>query len=345
VTGTAGATGAAGQTSTLTGSWKPVPTFAGGFDVTGIGGTSDQDLFVADAYGEIFYFDGTTWDLLEKDLLGSWEDVFTTKTGDVWFAGDNGKLAVLHGQDLITVPTPDDTKVHSVWGTSSLAMWIANGSTTIPSMAFFDGQMFRNETKYTFAVDDRPDATTKSVWGSADNDVWTVGGSSLAHWNGTAWSVQSAPAETGFGLYSVSGTAANDVWAVGDQVVLHFDGTRWSPVPIPASGLNTYGDVWARTRIDAWIVGFNGVILHWDGARLSKVPSGTTAALYTVWGLGVNDVWAGGEGGELLHYTPGGTTTDPTTPACKQAGEACGIGECCGALRCTAIGAGLAACG
>jgi hypothetical protein len=344
-TGTAGSTGtagASGSTSTLTGSWKAVPEFVGGFDVTGIGGTADKDLFVADSYGEIFYFDGTMWQLFEKDLMGSWEDVFTLPTGDVWFAGDNGKLAVLQGQNLITVPAPDNTKIHSVWGTSVTAMWIANGSTIIPSMGFFDGTMFRNETKYTFGVDNRPDATTKSVWGSSANDVWTVGGKSIGHWNGSAWSVDTTASTAA--LYAVNGSAANDVWAVGNQVILHYDGKTWSELQIPYMEQNTWGDVWARTRVDAWIVGYDGFIMHWDGAKLSRVPSGTTKALFTIYGLGQNDIWAGGEGGELIHYTAGGTTVDPPR-TCKQQGEACGIGECCGALRCIAIGAGLAACG
>jgi photosystem II stability/assembly factor-like uncharacterized protein len=55
-----------------------------------------------------------------------------------------------------------------------------------------------------------------------------------------------------------------------------------------------------------WAVGSNGTLLHWDGAgsAWSVVPSGTTRHLYSVWGSGPRDVWAVGDKGTILKYSP-----------------------------------------
>ena len=45
---------------------------------------------------------------------------------------------------------------------------------------------------------------------------------------------------------------------------------------------------------DFWAVGENGLALHWDGQRFTTVPTGTTATLYGVWAATATDVWAVG---------------------------------------------------
>jgi hypothetical protein len=42
------------------------------------------------------------------------------------------------------------------------------------------------------------------------------------------------------------------------------------------------------------------------------IPSGTTARLMTVWGMGSSDVWAAGESGTILHFTGSGWTPSPS---------------------------------
>lgn len=113
------------------------------------------------------------------------------------------------------------------------------------------------------------DATLFGVWAAADDDVWTVGGAVgegerdvIARWDGTAWTRVEAPATYGVQLFKVWGSAADDVF----------------------------------------IVGGGGVILHWDGAELTEMESGTRAQLLTVHGRGPDDVWAVGISTAILHY-------------------------------------------
>lgn len=53
---------------------------------------------------------------------------------------------------------------------------------------------------------------------------------------------------------------------------------------------------------DGWIVGTQGLILHWDGQRWRRVESPTTADLYGVYALGSQDAWAVGASATFLHW-------------------------------------------
>jgi hypothetical protein len=63
---------------------------------------------------------------------------------------------------------------------------------------------------------------------------------------------------------------------------------------------------------NTWAVGTHGAILHWDGAVLSAVPSGTTEDLLSMWAAAPNDIWASGAGGTLLHYDGAAWTAVPS---------------------------------
>lgn len=53
-----------------------------------------------------------------------------------------------------------------------------------------------------------------SVWGSAADDVWTVG-EGLVHWDGVFW--MDAVSPTAARINDVWGLSANEVWAAGDS--------------------------------------------------------------------------------------------------------------------------------
>lgn len=60
--------------------------------------------------------------------------------------------------------------------------------------------------------------------------------------------------------------------------------------------------VWAPNATTAWVVGFSGTILKWDGTAWSSQASGTAQILTGVWGTSTSNVWAVGFGGTILHY-------------------------------------------
>jgi hypothetical protein len=172
----------------------------------------------------------------------------------------------------------------------------------------------------------------------SSDDVWAVGfgddpggftGHAIAlQWSGSKWRLADlAPrGSSGSDLAAVNGTSADDVWAVGSSdgatLIEHFDGRSWSIVSSPngdgaTSTLSAVAaiaadDVWAvgSTESDASTPGGSGedtLIMHWDGASWSVVPSpnglSSSNSLLDVAAFGPDDVWAGGQSYDDLAVT------------------------------------------
>jgi hypothetical protein len=130
-------------------------------------------------------------------------------------------------------------------------------------------------------------------------------------------------------LLCVWGTATNDVFTVGGplgdgtpSVILHYDGARWTD--LAPGGTDTFWWAHGTSSTDVWAVGEHGRIAHWDGAKFTEQASGTTATLFGVWAASKDDVWAvGGTPGAgmgspndvALHFD--GTSWSPAGPPKK----------------------------
>jgi hypothetical protein len=159
-------------------------------------------------------------------------------------------------------------------------------------------------------------------------DAWAVGwyylsggesSNTLAlHWNGTRWAVAHSPNPVRFSfnvLNGVSALSGSDAWAVGSYqsatgsqrtLILHWNGTGWARVasPDPGGRDDSYlSAVSALSPDNAWAAGYDitgsgqqSLILHWNGARWTQVPSpgppgGAVSGLSAV---SPSDAWAVG---------------------------------------------------
>jgi len=162
------------------------------------------------------------------------------------------------------------------------------------------------------AFDASDDCALFSVWGSAPDDVWVVGGDAQAaqifHFDG-AWSEVEAPAVPL--LAWVYGWGADDAVAVGlDGGMARWDGNTWESMDTGQTQ-DLWG-VWGVGPDDFWVVGgtvgeAGPVLLHWDGDALVDVglpPDANTrdiTALFKVWGIG-DRVFATGEAGQIVSW-------------------------------------------
>jgi hypothetical protein len=155
------------------------------------------------------------------------------------------------------------------------------------------------------------DRVALSVWASAKDDVWAVGGALgsggdalIDHFDGTRWST--IPTGTSATLWWVHGIGKNDLWMVGEAgTILHWDGTTLTPSPSGTS--KTLYGIWGASDDDLWAVGGrpgqDGVILHFDGNAWTSVPVPVAfVAYFKVWGAAPNDVFVCGEAGTLVHF-------------------------------------------
>lgn len=149
--------------------------------------------------------------------------------------------------------------------------------------------------------------TVTTVWGSGANDVWSVAGASILHWDGATWT----PADPGRGVVGFAyvggiwGRRSDDVYAVGTGAY-HWDGTAWTYLGSSSSSFFGSG-VGTLRAIDGqgdqiWIVGDSSQLVHFDGAAWSRVPSGISRTLSDVAVLGAADAWAVGALGTSIHW-------------------------------------------
>jgi hypothetical protein len=113
-----------------------------------------------------------------------------------------------------------------------------------------------NGSAWTVIPSPSPGAQGNIFYGVAalsDSDIWAVGVTLdanenthplIEHWNGTAWSVVTAPDPNGTGnsLYAINAVSPTSVYAVGQTgtafpsqaFLLHWNGTAWSQLASPA---------------------------------------------------------------------------------------------------------------
>ena len=100
-------------------------------------------------------------------------------------------------------------------------------------------------------------------------------------------------------LISIWGSSADDIWAVGAEpedgagpLVFHFDGSSWRRIDT-----GRIGDLW-------WVFGFEGgpvfmggeggMLLRWEGNRLSRMQPPGNGTVFGIWGVSPDDLWAVG---------------------------------------------------
>jgi hypothetical protein len=121
---------------------------------------------------------------------------------------------------------------------------------------------------------------------TAGDDVWTVGGATIAHWDNHQWTVaRPVGAAT---MSAVAAISRDDVWAVGSTareraLAVHWDGAGWTSFRLSdAAHRGFLGTVAATSGSDVWVGGNNGdldddygkpLLLHSDGSRWSGVAN------------------------------------------------------------------------
>ena len=107
-------------------------------------------------------------------------------------------------------------------------------------------------------------------------------------------------------MLDAAGSRFITVGGEGNVAVYTLD-AGWTAAHDPDS-TNFYG-VWTidADAGTAWVVGSGSSIRRFDAVagtfdRPEEVPSSFTTALFDVWGLTPNDVWAVGDDGAVFHY-------------------------------------------
>jgi hypothetical protein len=145
-----------------------------------------------------------------------------------------------------------------------------------------------------------------------ENDIWAVGEIHTAetdtfdslgnwvnpynavHWNGSEWELRRILYDNSFWtIKAIYAFSSNDIWF---SAFVRWDGTNFIELPIPdiliGYGINK---IWGTSSNDLYLVGTQGLIVHYDGQRWERMESGTDVNLLDVWGSPDGSVvWACG---------------------------------------------------
>jgi hypothetical protein len=265
-----------------------------------VAGTSDSDVWAAGLKPDsslIMHWDGNCWSVSYDQPVGYFSGVSAVSASDAWAVGgtswwDPSQALAEHwdGTSWTRVGTPaegDSAIFNGVAATSATSAWAVGAIGPGPGI---------------------PAAATPLI----------------EHWDGTAWSAQSAAGPAGGGtLTAVAASSPDDAWAVGwtgevsegtgqTTLIEHWDGSGWTrvPSPDPAGSANTLTGVAVVSPDDVWAVGTTtaasgadqSLTLHWDGSTWTVVSSpspGGDTRLQAVTAAASDDVWAVG----LTHPT------------------------------------------
>lgn len=257
--------------------------------------------------------------------------VAVVSANDVWAVGRAGSKPLAEhwdGSQWSVVPTPNPTESNNnseLLGVTAIAsddVWAVgygtNTSTGWSTLAeHWDG------ASWSIVPTPNPPGqiagpSLNAVAAAGTNDVWAAGGAGLRgypgaavleHWDGTAWSLAAAPAETqtwsSSSRFGVAAVAGNDVWAVGAFDSFHWDGVSWvvvggeqSTVAAAAAGATDVWTVGSYTYSDGdYTYGPFTLAYRWNGSSWAQsAPVSPTGedGFQGVVAIAPNDVWAVG---------------------------------------------------
>lgn len=158
------------------------------------------------------------------------------------------------------------------------------------------------------------------IWGTDENNVWTVGHSDdnsyqIWHWNGVNWMNIDPGIYGDSPSYSeIFGFSVNDFWVVGSgsyrvgidpelhhrEFILHFNGTQWtrySELKAPACL-----SIWGLSSSDLYFGCDSGVVLYKNGVNWEKQSIGNDAQIISLWGFNATQIFAIGYSWSTRQY-------------------------------------------
>ncbi|MCA0375164.1 MAG: Ig-like domain-containing protein [Gemmatimonadetes bacterium] len=270
------------------GSWSRQVSGTAG-TLTGIAGTSANDLVAVGRGGIILRGNGTTWTRIGAGVVTA--DIYAVaggaSTGGIMYLATDVGLLQLSGTAVSTVNTPYAPALFSAGLDNSGSAWVGGQRGSVLRGA---GASWSTNSLAPDLID---------VWSTSATNAFIVGEFGFIYrWNGSTWTRQTAP--TTATLNAVWAAGPNEAFAGGDNgTMLRWNGTTWSTVAFPGSG-HVYG-LWGSAANNVWAVTSAGTIARWNGSSWSVV-SNTGTPLWSVHGSSANDVVAAGASGAVWRF-------------------------------------------
>ena len=281
--------------SNASGAWKgeQVP---GTTHLRGVWLESPNRPWVFGDGGVLFRFDEATktWTKLASNTTRAFLTADGLDADSVLVAGENGIIMRWDGDARSLISNGSSENRLALAGSGSKDVWAVGD------------EVLHDQGSGWQVVDPKTPRALYDVAAVGADDAWAVGtGGTVLHWKGKVTGFEPVEVKS---LAWLRGIAVNGTggWIVGEKGTLFamINGTSWIATPSNTSA--DLNDVWITSGSDAWAVGANGTLMHWDGAAWGPYPisseAGPVPTLRAVWGAGAKDVWAVGLNGTVARY-------------------------------------------
>ncbi len=307
----------------------------GTYNMNEIWGSSGSNVYAVGYNGDILHYNGSYWSeinhgLTTNQLYGIWG----SGSNDIWAFGDNGTLLHYNGSiwsDLSGDPPMGANFIYDAQGNAADDIYFCAGNLIyhydgsdislfadwqdlfnggegiwvegdiIYQSGYYGCISFYDGSEWSFVQDDC-DISLNDIWTDGPSNAWAVGGMNTVYrYDGVDWTKQPALAIPGGDLNSIDGEGGV-IYACGEggSIVRH-NGSGWTDISDESVTQQDLTGCFV-TGTEAFFVGYQGTILHFDGTTLAAMSSGTTEYFTAVWGSGADDVYAAGRDGSILHY-------------------------------------------
>ncbi len=269
------------------------------YDITG--SSADEVWVVGSAMTALRSTDrGATWQTLLLPGIETRYGVYSPSPGRAFIVGGSGSLLETQngGQTWTEHPQVMRRVLKAIWGSSANEL-ITVGTTEYIGKSTNGGMSW--QTRRFVANDAGMGLTFNSVWGDA-SAIYVVGEGGAVFRSpdrGNSWErAMSVPVVEYFAVFGTGGA----VYACGQAgtVIRSMGNNTWTKLPAPSSADVT--DVWG-VGAEVFVSTQQGQVFRStnSGDTWTELSTAGTQILYGLWGSSVDDVYASGASGVLLH--------------------------------------------
>ena len=103
-------------------------------------------------------------------------------------------------------------------------------------------------------------------------------------------------------FYDLGGTSRDKLWIVSESGKIYLYNDYTETIKLMQVFGNVIGRIWVINDNDAYAVGGYGTLVHYDGQKWSKLPTGTLIALEYIYGLEDNKFFIAGTSGYMFKF-------------------------------------------
>ncbi|HSD72021.1 MAG TPA: hypothetical protein VLE54_04485 [Thermoanaerobaculia bacterium] len=279
--------------------------------LSGVWGSSSEDVFAVGSRGVVLHFDGRRWTRQASGTGKNLAAVWAASSTEAFAVGLDGVILHFDGRGWETEKSGTSKSLLAVWGASARDVFAVGRGGTI---LHFDGRGWTRQASPT-----RYDLN--SVWGSSATDVYAAGlHGTLIQFDGKKWFQKDPSFGWHWTFTALGGISAENVYAGGGRrpsgqlsdevlegVVLRSDRATWTPVRGGES--QVVEGIWAVAPDEVYLAGpgINGLeqVRRFDGVEFRTVDSESRFSPRAIWGAPTGEIFVVGTNGFVLTKSSG----------------------------------------